>query len=576
MKNKIQNALTLLAIASLGIVVIFFTFPSLLITLNWEDLADPLIYFRTSLYMALVVTFVLFALFAMLPQKIAHKIALIIAAYGLVAYIFDLAFPLNIGPVETGSEKVVQSIFPGILQIIVFFSLIYGFLKLPSKLLKTLIPTFAGVLFVFSLLPLLPSQRKDEFNEAAFKNKKNAVEETAGITPAASGLKFNIYHFIFDAYQGAWLEWSLSELNLGKDLLSGFTKYNGVKTNYPDTVSSFTSFMSGTHYDSNISFRDWFEKTNNSSIISDLNTIGFNTTIYTPLKRAGFEGAKEIKFGSSVPAALVADYWLLRSSPVILRKYVLTNGAGPFSRMGKKDILGDLRAYNSYRQYQSFLKEEKDRPETGQYVLVYTQIPHAPYQMNRNGKFVGKSSYKEQLHLATNMIRDTVEKLKELNRFDNSIIIIHSDHGVGYADEFYGTGDKLRDFIKIDKETSDKIKKIDVRNMNGITLEARFSPLLLVKQRGTCAVKSNELEVQSYLSQLLDIRNFINTNTKDVVKKCEFPKSKSVDMIHGLVTQKKDGKRVTVGKNLTEGRINHYTYTDEKGFQAAPDKTFKY
>jgi hypothetical protein len=575
MKSKIKHALTLLSIASLGIVVIFFTFPSLLITLNWEDLADPLIYFRSSSLVALIVSLFLLILFVVFPAKISQKIALIIATYGLTAYAFDLFFPLNIGPVETGSEVVVQSIFPGILQIIVFIALMYGLLKLPFQLLKNLIPTFACVLLIFSLLPLLPSQRKEEFNKNSFKKDPTATSEVSP-TPVSTGPKFNIYHFIFDAYQGPWLEWSLSELNLSTKELSGFTKQNGVKTNYPDTVSSFTSFMSGTHYDSNISFRKWVENTNQSSLVTDLNTAGFNTVIYTPLKRAGFEGAKNIQFGSSVPAALVADYWLLRSSPVILRKYVLMDGSGPFSRMGSKNILGDLRAYNSYRQHQSFLEEEKTRPATGQYVLVYSQIPHAPYQMNRHGKFVGKSSYKEQLHLATNMIKDLVDMLKELDRFDNSLIIIHSDHGVGYADEFYQTGDKLRDFIKIDKRTSDEIKKIDVRDMDGITLEARFSPLLLVKQRAGCSTNKPDLVVQPYLSQLLDVRSFVLANTAPSSKSCAFPKSKSVDMIHGLVTQRKNGKRVTVGKNLTEGRINHYQYTDEKGFHALADRTFTY
>ncbi len=579
MKTKIKNALIPLSIASIGIVVIFFTFPSLLIVQNWDDLGIPVAYFQASVVAGLLFTLVLWTLFILLPQKMGMWIAILIATYGLVLYGFDLAFPLTVGPIETGEEKVVQALFPALLQFAVYLCLFFILLKLPLKLLKTVLISFSAVLLISSLLPFLPFHRKSEFdpNTAGKDSKPATVKNEYANAKKNSGT--NIYHFIFDAYEGPWLEWSMRELKITDEEFENFIHYKGTKTNYPDTASSFTSFMSGTHYNPQISFRKWGENADADSLVTDLNRLDYTTTIYAPMPRNGFKNAQHIIIGKSIPAALVCDYWLLRIVPVILRTHVLKKGSGPFSRskqLNKSHAIGDLRAFNSYNQLAQFLKDEPTRPMTGQYVMVYFQLPHGPYQMNRHGKFVGRSSYDEQLHLATNMTKQLIEQLKKMGRYDRSLIIIHSDHGIS-RDGPEIRNNKLRNFVKMDEKTSITFEKIDVRNTSGRRLETKFSPLLMIKPDVNCVrKKGGPLEVVAYPTQLLDLRKFIKGSAENPLNGCEYPKTDAIDIIHGLVTQEIDGKRLSVGRELLKGRINHYRYTEKEGLTVLPDETFTF
>jgi hypothetical protein len=264
-----------------------------------------------------------------------------------------------------------------------------------------------------------------------------------------------------------------------------------------------------------------------------------------------------------------ADYWLLRVAPVALRHVVLNDrGVGPIGRLARyteQVTSGDITPLISYHQFEKLLADEQLRPSGGQYVLAHFYPPHEPYILDRNGNYVGESSYEEQLHLATNMMLEFVQILKEQGKFDNSLIIFQSDHGYTLAVNDYYAGEPLGDFIQIDKATSKAIGDVDVRHVSGA--------LLLIKPPGVGG-ETGDLIVNDNLTQLLDLRQYIN-NVLDGGS-LAYPERKEVSIQHGLGFQDRDGERIQVGRDIMSGYINHYIIRPGDDWEICDNLPFEY
>ena len=79
------------------------------------------------------------------------------------------------------------------------------------------------------------------------------------------------------------------------------------------------------------------------------------------------------------------------------------------------------------------LEQEAELPATGRYTLIHLVILHSPEVLAADcsyGAAGSKTTQLEQAGCATKLLVDFVERLKELGRFDNSLVIAHADHGV--------------------------------------------------------------------------------------------------------------------------------------------------
>ena len=199
--------------------------------------------------------------------------------------------------------------------------------------------------------------------------------------------------------------------------------------------------------------------------------------------------------------------------------------------------------------------------------------PHPPYQLDRYGNYVGESSYEEQLHLATNMLLEIVQTLKELGKFESSLIIVQSDHGSSWGASSRYAGDPLRDFIQIDEATSKAIQEVDVRGSAGTALEARYLALFLIKPPGV-GEGAGDLIVEDALVQLLDLREYVNK----VIDEWDYayPEREQVDVHCTLYLQIHDGKKVYVGRDIMSGHINHYIIRPGGEWEICDNIPFEY
>lgn len=530
-----SNRLYILGLLSISVIILCIVMPNLLFSNNTEYIPQAVTYSRYFFIASIGSFCVLAVILLLLPYSLARTFAILLASYTISVLIFDIISPLDIGPLERGTETLKISLTAGMLQLSLFIFVFFITLYTPTKTIWSITWPVALVLTCLNT-PFLFSHT-DHIKKPADTDLSTAIKRP----------DFNIYHFIFDAYYGPWLQWSLAALDKDKDEFKGFIHYRRCVSNYGSTAYSYPSLMSGTLFSSEMTISEWQESADENSIVQDLHDRGFTSSFYGT---ANFRGTRLIHdINTADPAgvgiagfALASDYWLLRIAPVITRHMILDQyGNGPCSRIlnhFSPTAHGEIRALVSYRQFKQFISDEKLRPSEGQYVHVHIVPPHPPYQLDRNGKYIGASSYSEQILLATNMMIQIIKTLKEQDKFNRSLIIFHADHGSGddilhknKHHAFY-IDDPLRNLIQMTPSLSQQIMqrytKRDTRTnkhrkhptlendedtwerrqLRGVYLEARHQPLLLIKPRGTHQEKSPFI-INDSLVQLCDLRNFI-------------------------------------------------------------------
>ena len=545
--------LAILSFTILGIVI-----PKLMLSGNLDQIPRAVSFYRYFFCGTFGIFCISTLVLMLLPRRIALMNVSLLGSYAILVFIFDIFYPLQIGPIVRGTESGRFSPIAGMWQLGSIVALFFLLYVLPRRVRYSLSWVLAGLLIIMNL-PLLFAKQ-----DSAFRADSIAISESQVSTP-----DFNIYHLVFDGYYSPWLEWALTELKKDTRDLAGFTHYRRCVSNYWLTETSYPSFMSGTMYTAGEDYQKWWKGTNQDSMIEDLHARGFTTSFYGLQLKNGLKAIQKRYLedpGETGIASwpLIVDLWLLRVSPVFFRHTVLKNGVGPTTRIVKWVLgqpQGNIITLVSYRQFKKFISDEKHRAPGGNYIHAYFVPPHPTYQLDRDGNYIETSSYEEQTLLATNMILEFIHTLKQLGRFDKSMIIIHADHGdvtSSIIDDYKHTthypDDPLRDCLNIKKKSSEMLLKMYLQYNNismsldelaaqqqkllpaavrffgfgihsGAALEVRYQPLLLIKAPATDP-EPKDLVTSDALVQLLDLREYVSSAIND--KTYRYPQRKSV------------------------------------------------
>ena len=526
---------------------------------NADAIDRPLTSFVIVMLVGLVLIGAFWLLFRVAPINAVRLIAILMLAYSLSIFVSDLLFPLDIGELVAGNEQVSADPTGTAIQAGIFFALLGVLWVVPAVRLAPAAAIGTGVLLVSSAVSIV----------SAIPTAAAKITDSAESTVDWP----NVYQIVFDQYHGPWLDFGMQEWQIPASTFDGFTYHSSAVNNTQPTRVSFPSFLSGTLFDGSTTIVEWLRRANEDNVISDLRNLGYKTTVYAIKSRHGFGAAEALIEPAiqAVPLSLLLDYWLLRTAPVAARPLVLTGGVGPFSTVASKfstTPVGDLRSYTSYHQFQQFLKDEARRPATGQYVLVHVYPPHPPFQLDRNGNYVSESDYIEQFYLATNMMRQATERLRELGRLESSLVILQSDHGHKAIVSGEGPGHRFT----MSNATSAEIKKIDPLQLEGRRIEVMHSALLLVKPPAPCEIRP--FQKSNSLVELLSLRQF--TISAVTARECDYPHADKVTIMNGLVKQRIDGGEGLLLSDIQEGFITRYSVDKDFRWQILGPIPFRY
>lgn len=325
-----------------------------------------------------------------------------------------------------------------------------------------------------------------------------ALKAPDGITDEALP---NVYHLVLDGFQAEVFEAVLSA-DVEK-ALGGFIYFPENTSVYHSTVSSLASTFGSRRYAYDVPQSRWVEEALNgkSSLVSRLKGIGYRTRALVPAAE-DFRGPRltvphEVVGHESYAGASLKEMntrafvrlWSFGVVPRGLREWLGTEG-GPFDadpsdlkRLEEGRFLSYSAPVVSALSFDRLIAEEAELAPRGRYSFIHLLVPHPPYVLRGDCSYDtegSKTDWQQQADCTMKLLLELTARLHELDRFDDSLIVVHGDHGSR------------------------------LRVENGVFAESRsrsLRALLLVKPAGRGG--SERLEVSPAKTSLLDIAPFV-------------------------------------------------------------------
>ena len=271
--------------------------------------------------------------------------------------------------------------------------------------------------------------------------------KAASVSPVAVNDSPNLYHLVFDGFDGTLFERIVSELDL-ESSFAGFVWYSNAVSNYTSTSRSFPSFMTGRLYDKTTLDKAGDRLTRTEGLVKTLASKRYKVTQYNAYYINNHSLAHERHSTASIEANVyghrrrlvqLLDLSALLVAPQVLKAQTTIDGRGLFSHW----FLRTRHAYADWTRnppllslmlLDQLLEDEQRRPARGQYVNAHFLIPHAPESLNAACQYVPAMSrvvahLAEQTICTVMKIREIADTLRGFDRFRDAMIVIQSDHG---------------------------------------------------------------------------------------------------------------------------------------------------
>ncbi len=311
------------------------------------------------------------------------------------------------------------------------------------------------------------------------------VPTPSGTAPAGAGAAGsahatgNIYHIMLDGFQK-----EVFAILRDRDPSlqpAGFTYYPHFMSNYALTRHSMAAVLTGRYFQAGADRRAWLGEARIGGLYRDLAAHGVRITQYlyfqdrdcSPHAAGGcyspWDGERDTPelreqrrqrqhWLRTERRHDAIDFWVTSIVPRSIHAYLRREYLAQTTWAGLPQ-LGDAAAfpimatlglreksprgepggrafpYWSAQQFQQFLRDEAGRPPTGQYVYFHAILPHFPYMLgadcSNQGWTTGSAQdrYLAQAECALRLVGKLTERLAELDRLEDALIIVHADHG---------------------------------------------------------------------------------------------------------------------------------------------------
>lgn len=308
----------------------------------------------------------------------------------------------------------------------------------------------------------------------------------------------NVYHVILDSYQSDDFTTTLTDQV--RSALPGFTYFSNNVSIFLNTQFSVTSVFAARGPKGFKTQKDYKKSAYSAPapLLSALRRRGYEVVCFNcgtslPKDRLGLQFDYQFDTEGEKWARWSAwdDSVVLLWARAYLPKLLTTNLARDrdrtqFERANESAKLTPVFQVEGFRD---FLRVEPLLQAHGRYTFLHLIVPHDPFVLNSDCTYnegYAETSKGAQSSCATKLITELVATIKDLGRYDNSLIVIHADHGFGSVND---TKVRLREIFGRDFDES-------------ITSwMARISALLLVKPVGA----NKPFSVDPRFTNVLDV-----------------------------------------------------------------------
>ncbi|MBN2547362.1 MAG: sulfatase-like hydrolase/transferase [Spirochaetes bacterium] len=418
--------------------------------------------------------FILFILFLYKFKSYRETISLIFV-FALLLWIQGNILVWKYGIFDGSDIKWNKFFINGLIDIGIWIIFIF-IAVFKSKLIYKNIKTISIIVIIMQLslfvvsffkLPELPGHKKYSIDKKPlfeFSKEKNVVLFTL------DDFQSNVFYEIIeeDAYY--------------KDIFKDFIFYDDCITAYYRTEFSVPTFLTGTYYDGSRTQHKFVkEEFMKQSIPKLLIENGFRVDIFPQNKPTILFDKRIItnimpikNIEVLIDLFYLYDITLFRYLPHFAKKYIYNNGKWLLRRIFIKikylsekkkkfseNLFNDhiLQISENVRFITDMVLQSNANNNSKCFKYYHINGAHPPFHINENFELVSmkysKKNYKNHAKSVLKAVKMFLDKLKEIEVFNDSLIIIHSDHGSGRSQDMLINYNKE----KINNDQDDKYKK---------------------------------------------------------------------------------------------------------------------
>ncbi|MEI7526408.1 MAG: hypothetical protein WCJ95_18820 [Mariniphaga sp.] len=298
--------------------------------------------------------------------------------------------------------------------------------------------------------------------------------------------KTDILHIVLDQFGSSLFKKVLLDNKEYSSEMDGFTFFKEVITTTPVTYISVPSFLSGQTYTNKISVNDFYrENYEKGNIQFALASNGYDIDIMSQpefLKKRDIDkryyniptpyNVKTTTEFNVYKAGFLLDLVLFRFVPYHLKFFIYNDQSWFISSFLLSEKYSKFEHFSANEFLADFTNQASVARSMPVYKYIHLMTPHPPLVVKKNSKHawealpVTNENFKYQAEYSFKTVISLLEKMKSLNIYNSTLIIIHADHGCNMPFEMESPEGKI------------------VRSDTAFKFYDSFLPLLLIKTPG--------------------------------------------------------------------------------------------
>ena len=298
----------------------------------------------------------------------------------------------------------------------------------------------------------------------------------------------NFIIFMLDAFDSSTFTKLLNINPTYNDILEDFTYYPDTMAGYPFTEFSIPFILSGKWYENERPFSEYQNDVfSNSYLFENLDALGYEISLYDkdaiPQNDVSLRFAN-IKYGKSrfdsFLEYLRIQYNLVgfKYAPWFIKK-TFDVDTSKFDALAFVSNTSSQFDWQTHVFYTGMLHQEVQIESEKHFKFIHLEGAHVPYRYDKEVHVIENGTYEGNVSACVTVIDRYLNKLKDAGVYDNSVIIIMSDHGYN-ADG--GTEGRQNPFFAVKGKGEKKAFKISNHPFSYEDLPALYNDLLEGKQ----------------------------------------------------------------------------------------------
>ena len=449
MSNKYKkNNLIAYWLVLILIIEIFILIPTSLYLGNISEFSDSLLVIFQWYKIPVLIFSTFFILINMsLKGKLHEKYLSLLSAIAFLFWLFGFVIFWDYGLLNGTTINWSENSWRGWIDITIWIVVITASLMYSKRFKKIFIPISSFLVIAQLLIMLFTAypNRDEIFTKSIKVNGNDSLRKIYQFSS-----QYNVLHLFLDGYQSDIFDDLINYKGLGKiykDSFVGFTFFDETISAFPYTRFSIPSFIGNKIYDNKIS-KDSFVKSvfegesvfniahkNNMEIdiVTEeywmpFFTKGIYNNSYT-LKGKGEESLK------TTNAVQIFDLTLFRLAPYFIKRYIHNDQKWLFSSLFTLDEKMNYRYFSHTKFFEDFTKNLTVSNRSPVYKMIHIMNTHNPMVVNKVCEYAGGTLPTTRFNLTIqskctlDLVYQLFEKMKELGIYNNTLIVVHADHG---------------------------------------------------------------------------------------------------------------------------------------------------